>query len=159
MGSDLAVRVGDPVVELPNLANAVGASSAAMQRELEWARRGKHRATIEALQAGGVTCDEWSAELREPTEEGIAAAAVAAEDARAVKGAALCAFASETAYVSSRGAVTTPLPSPESLPPLPIESKSEEEEEEEQQGGDVGGLLGDIPSLVRTQFDEDRNED
>ena len=156
MGSDLVVRVGDPVVELPALAKAVGATSATMQRELEWARRGTQRATVDALRAAGVTCDEWSAELREPTEASIEAAAVAAAEARAVKSAPLCAFASETAYVASRGAVASPLPSPEFLPSLPP-TVTEKKEEKQRGGDDDASFIGDIPSVVGHRSSESLN--
>ena len=154
LGSDLVVRVGDPVVELPKIASAAGATSAGVHAELEWARRATHRATIVALEAAGVSCDEWSAELRESTEGSLAAAAATVKDARSVKGAPVWAFASEAAYVASRGGVAPPLPTPESLPPMreatatATEAATEKEEAAAEKEEAEEGFLGEIPSVV-----------
>ena len=143
LGGDLFVRVGDPAEELPKLAAAVGASSAAMHAELEWPRLKTYRSTIAALQTQNVVCDEWSAGLREPTEEGIASAMRAAETARTVKGAPLCAFKNDSAFVAESGSLIPPLPKPESMPSVP---------EEVANGGEAGQgsgtwTRGELPPL------------
>ena len=49
LGSDLVVRVGDPSMEMPSVAAALGATSLAAARELEWARVASWRETLAAL--------------------------------------------------------------------------------------------------------------
>lgn len=157
LGSDLAIRVGDPSVELPTLASAIKASSAAVHEELEWARRGSYRKTLDALQAANVSYSEWSAGLRIPTSEGLETAASTAEAARSTKGAPLFAHKTDAAFIAACGAVATPLPAPESLPGIPPHADENEkaaaaegggEASSAPEGGVVDGLLSEIPSLV-----------
>jgi len=160
MGSDLAVLIGDPVVELPKLANSVGATTVTAQVCLEWPRLSSYRKTRDALEAVHVRCDEWSASLRQLTDEGVAAAAGAARAARATRGAPLCAHRTEASFVAACGAVAPPLPKPTSLPGIPDAAATKEGEATEEgevsatRGGGVcadcgggGGLLGELPSL------------
>jgi len=117
LGSDLVVRVGDPSMEMPSVAAALGATSLAAARELEWARVAGWRETLAALRAAGVKCDTWHAPLRARTpafEEARDATAAAARTGE--RGAPLCAFASDGDYAAATGGIAAPLPPPASLP-------------------------------------------
>ena len=115
-GLDLIVRIGDPIAILLELAASVDAASIAVAEELEWCRAHAARAVDAALQSRDVVVDRWSLRLREPTDEGEAAAAAAVETARAEKSAPVVPYATDAAWVASRGATASPTPSPSSYP-------------------------------------------
>ena len=103
-GLDLIVRIGDPIAILPELAASVDAASIAVAEELEWCRAHAARAVDAALTSRDVEVHRWSLRLREPTDEGEAAAAAAVETARAEKSAPVVPYATDAAWVASRGA-------------------------------------------------------
>ena len=145
-GLDLIVRVGDPTAIVPELAASVGAASVAVAEELEWCRAHAARAAFAALESRGVVVDQWSLRLREPTDEGDAAAAAVVDAARAKKSAPVVPYATDAAWVASRGATETPTPSPASYP-----GGLASEEASKRTGGAGAGAAGidagEMPSL------------